>query len=83
MICRIESKHGGGNNARPWVVFVNLLNVKRADEISYILVNAFYGCSRPWVTSCVRTALKSVLFAKNIGKFYHEFCATIEDDLLC
>ena len=57
MICRTESKHGGGNNTEPWVVFVDIINAEHADDISDSLTNVFYDIIGLWVPSFDSTAL--------------------------
>ena len=68
MLCRIDSKHIGGDNAIPWVFFVDIINVKRADDISNILINVFYDSIGLWVPSCDSTALDSIVFATHPGE---------------
>ena len=69
MICCTDSKHGGNKNSIPWVIFVYLLNVKRADDIYDSLINAFYDSIGMLVPSCDRTAFKSVFFTTYLGEF--------------
>ena len=64
----MDSKYGGGNNARPWVIIVDHLEIECADDISDILMNIFYDSIGLWVPSCDRTALKSTVFALNLVK---------------
>ena len=61
MICHTDSKHGGDENARPWVIFVDLLNVECVDDVYDSLMNYFYDRIRMWVPVCNRISLKSVV----------------------